>query len=426
MSVANFLDQVATRVAELGNGTITERSGNYSSFMMQKDRMREYARKEQFRLKQEIKRQTSIAGQLKATNKISAWKSRVKTVQRLQKELTVGVKEMRERHHLYRTAAPKVSFNSINHMSAEIAVAKGLTKYFDKFCLFSNVNFLIKRGEKIGIIGPNGCGKTTLINILLGKDEGFEGIANLGEWVRYGYLGQIIEFENKERTILEELLATKEMPENDARNYLARFQFYGDEVDKKIEVLSGGEKVRLYLSCLMLENPDCLIMDEPTNHLDVSARDALESALLNFNGTVIAISHDRYFLNRCVNRIFEICDGTLKIYNGNYEDFKKIKSEEQALKQMLKQVQEQKDTQKPKQNAIHSKSRNNSGQMEELSGKGKDIKEIEKSIIELEEKRKELEETFGADTPPEKYVEYDELVKEIEHLYELYTDSSDV
>ena len=98
----------------------------------------------------------------------------------------------------------------------------------------------------------------------------------------------------------------------------------------------------------MLENPDCLLIDEPTNHLDVSARDALESALLNFNGTVIAISHDRYFLNRCVNRIFEICDGTLKIYNGNYEDFKKIKSEEQALKQMLKQVQEQKDTQKPK------------------------------------------------------------------------------
>ena len=141
--------------------------------------MREYARKEQFRLKQEIKRQTSIAGQLKATNKISAWKSRVKTVQRLQKELTVGVKEMRERHHLYRTAAPKVSFNSINHMSAEIAVAKGLTKYFDKFCLFSNVNFLIKRGEKIGIIDL-WLWKTTLINILLGKDEGFEGIANWG------------------------------------------------------------------------------------------------------------------------------------------------------------------------------------------------------------------------------------------------------
>lgn len=448
-----FLDQVATRVAELGNGIITERSGNYSTFIEQKDIMSEFARKEQLRLRMEIKRETTIAEQLKATSKISAWKSRLKTVQRLEKELTVGLNEMKERHHLYRTAAPKISFDKIKHMSTEIAMAEGLAKYYGEYRLFSDVNFLIRGGEKIGIIGPNGCGKTTLINILLGKEQDFKGSVRLGEWVRYGYLGQTVNFEDEKLTVMEELLAAKEMPVDAARDYLARFQFYGDEIDKKIEVLSGGERVRLYLGCMMLENPDCLIMDEPTNHLDVPARDALESALVKYNGTIIAISHDRYFLNRCVNRILEFSDGTVRLFNGNYDAYRENKAENDTLRQTKESKKNNTAIKNPNKFAVSksldkhatTKSLSRSGTKKASSISGRNISsrnisgrnttrqktekklsitEIEARIIELEEKRKELESTFGIDTPPEKYVEYDEVIKEIESLYELYEESS--
>lgn len=411
-----FLDQVATRVAELGNGTIAERSGNYSTFMAQKDRMREFVQKEQFRLRQEIKQETAIAGQLKSTGKINAWKSRLKTVKRLQKELTVNIKDMKEQHHLYCTTAPGVSFDNIKHMSAEIAMANGLAKYYGNLRLFSDVNFLIRGGEKIGIIGPNGCGKTTLLNILLGKDEDFKGVARLGEWVRYGYLGQEVDFEDEGRSIIEELLAVKDMPVDEARDYLSRFQFYGDEIDKKIDVLSGGERVRLYLACMMLESPDCLIMDEPTNHLDVPARDALESALLQFKGTVIAISHDRFFLNHCINRILEFSDGTVKSFNGNYDAYKQKKIERQTLKQ----------EEKGRRNTVANKNpnalrREAAGQKTE---KKLDIRQIEERIMELEGKQKELENSFGVGTSTEKYVEYDGVIKELENLYELYVITS--
>ncbi len=406
-----FLDQIATRVAELGNGTITERSGNYTTFMEQKDRMREFARREQFRLKQEIRHETAIADQLKSTRKISAWKSRLKVVERLQKELDINLKDMREQHHLYHTAAPKMSFDKIKHVSREIAMANGLTKCYGSTPLFSDLSFLITGGEKVGIIGPNGCGKTTLINILLGKDQDYSGSARLGEWVRYGYLGQEISFEDEERSILDELLSVREMPEETARDYLSKFQFYGDEVDKKIEVLSGGEKVRLYLACMMLESPDCLILDEPTNHLDVSARDALEAALLEFKGTVIAISHDRYFLNRCINRILEFSDGTMKAFNGNYEAYRQIKTDARTSE----------NAEGERKKAVNK----NSGMagketVEKTAMEKPDIKALEGQITLLEEKRKELENSFGADTQPEEYVEYDAILKELERLYEQY------
>ncbi len=413
-----FLDQVATRVAELGNGTVVERSGNYSTFMEQKDRMREFAQKEQFRLRQEIKRETAVAEQLKGAQKISAWKSRLKTVQRRQKELDSDLREMKDRHHLYRTTAPKVSFDPVKHRSAEIAMADGLAKYFGGSRLFSEVSFLIRGGEKIGIIGPNGCGKTTLLNILLGKDGDFKGRARLGEWVRYGYLGQEVEFRDEGRTIMEELLAARDMPMDSARDYLAGFQFYGDEVEKRIEVLSGGERVRLYLGCMMLENPDCLIMDEPTNHLDVPARDALEAALLEFKGTVIAISHDRYFLNRCIHRILEFSGGTVRSMDGNYEVYRQKKAEAETAKQ----------TEKGGKKPVAARIPGRPGQ--DAAGqpvaKGPDMGQLEVRITGLERKRKELESTFGIDTPPENYVEYDAILKELENLYEAYVEAGTV
>ncbi len=403
-----FLDQVATRVAELDNGTITERSGSYTTFMQQKERMLEFARREQFRLRQEIRRESSIAEQLKSSHKISAWKSRLKSVERLQCEMDVKLKDTRDQQHLYKSTAPMIGFDKARHISAEIAMADKLAKYYGNVKLFSDISFLIKGGERVGIIGPNGCGKTTLLNILLGRDEDFKGRARLGAWVKYGCLGQEVEFEDEERTLLEELLSFGEMKEFDARAHLSKFQFYGDEVDKKIRILSGGERSRLYLCCMMLEKPDCLIMDEPTNHLDIQSRDALETALLEFNGTVIAISHDRYFLSRCVNRILEFSDGSMTSYEGNYEKYRQLKLAAQDDK-LQEKIQIQSSGNNEKKKAV--------GEDAQLSAQTLDLASLEESITALEAKQRELEASFCPETPHEAYIEYAEMAKELEKLY---------
>lgn len=417
-----FLDQVATRVAELEDGGIIERSGSYSTFVEQKERMREFALKEQDRLEREIAVGEKKARTLKGesghrTRNISAWKSREKMVGRLKERLNENREGTMASRHLHKTKAPRVVFKGVKHVSAEIAKAENLKKTFGTSVLFDNINFLIRGGERVGLIGPNGCGKTTLLNILLGEDRDFEGYARLGQWVRHAYLGQEIYFEDECRSILEELLAVKEMPDRDARNFLAGFQFYGDDLNKKIEVLSGGERVRLYLACIILREPDCLILDEPTNHLDIAARNAVESALAEFRGTMVAVSHDRYFLTRCVNRILEFDGGSIKNYDGNYEFYKKAR-----------------DSTAPTEHGTASgDGLSRSGKRkyvlqepaEAADIQGIDRRKVETDISRLEERLKELEAGFGEGAPVGIYSEYESAAQELQKLYDLWEQAED-
>lgn len=414
-----FLDQVATRVAELDNGGITERSGSYSVFIEQKNRMREFAVKEQKRLEMQIRvaeeKALSLKGQSNhRTRNISAWKSRMKMVERLKEDLNKNTEDFKRREHLNKTFAPRIVFKNVKHVSSEIAKAEGLKKSFGDLVLFSGVDFLIRGGERVGIIGSNGCGKTTLLNILLGSDKDFEGYARLGHWVRYAYLGQDIDFIDENRTILEETISWREMPEPQARDYLSGFQFYGGDVYKCIDILSGGERVRLYLACIMLMEPDCLIMDEPTNHLDVVARDAVEKALTGFKGTVIAVSHDRYFLTKCINRIMEINEGKMYIYQGNYEFYRQVKTGNVPYIN----ADGKSSIDKSRIGAV-SKSLPGSVTGAKTPEKP-DRENIEIDIIRLEDKLKELENSFGKETPADVYREYESIANELKGLYAMW------
>lgn len=404
-----FLDRVATRVAELEKGTLCVRTGNYSSYIEQKNRLNQFVLSEHRRLRWTIRNVNETLQGLKSRGKIKASKSREKEIKKLNQELKTGLRTTKGQEHLQRVSGPKIKFKQIRHVSKDIAWAENLKKSFGDVQLFAGASFHIMGGDRIGIIGPNGCGKSTLIKMLLGYDNHFEGFLRLGEWVKYSYMGQEVLFENDRMTMLELISAKRDLQKREAQEYLARFQFYGDETNKTIDVLSGGERVRLYLALVMLENADCLILDEPTNHLDVAARDAVEAALKEFRGTIIAVTHDRFFLTHCVGKIFEIANGQITTYEGNYEFYRQVKygPEEDTPKE--------KDS-RPKENPKKAPS-NKQPNGPKAKNPEKERQEIEALIMGLEERIKETELSFDQSTPVEKYREYDELSKELEKLY---------
>ncbi|MBW9159071.1 ATP-binding cassette domain-containing protein [Clostridium sp. FP2] len=408
-----FLEGVSTRIAELQEGTIIEKSCSYSNFIQQKDILRAYALKEQKTLNWKMKNINRVNDELKNKGKIRAAKSRNKTVVRINEELKKDIQILKEREHLKRDDGIKLKFKELKKVSKDIVWAEGLEKSFGAVSLFNGANFHIRGGERIGIIGANGCGKTTLIRIILGEDSDYKGFVRIGEWVKYSYLSQDINFQDEERTILEEILSRKEMNLNLVREHLSPFKFYGEDLYKKIKVLSGGEKLRLYLSCIILENSDCLILDEPTNHLDIQAREAVEKAIVEFKGTVIAISHDRYYLNNCVNRILEVTsEGKIISYNGNYDFYKnskklKLGAESRDIKSVGPNSKKQGNIKAPPNCEVKNK--------DDTTNTGN----VENEIIQLEEKIIEFEESIDKYTPSEKYSEYSIMLEKVSKLYSI-------
>lgn len=399
-----FLDEASTRIAELNNGTICERSCSYSDFVEQRSKMLDYYRWEQKGLELKIKREKEVIQELKSHRKITAFKSREKQLNKLIEEKTKAQEKLKTTNHIKIDNKPKIRFSEVQHVSKDIAWGKNLSKSFGDMTIIKNAYFNIYGGDRIGIVGDNGCGKTTLLNILLGKDLDFKGEAALGPWVRYGYLGQDIYFEDENKTLIEEIMNTDELEEKEARYELSKFQFYGEDVNKAIKVLSGGEKVRLYLIELLLKKPHCLIMDEPTNHLDLAAREAIEEALKLYKGTVIAVSHDRYFLKRSVNKILEMENGKITIFNGNYTSYRN----EKFGKEEVKKEEKAKEKENYKGNC------NKSGPRAII----KSEENLEKKIMALEEEMKLIEKSFNENTPYGEYKRYDELKKEVEALYQ--------
>ncbi|ARC86585.1 heme ABC exporter, ATP-binding protein CcmA [Clostridium argentinense CDC 2741] len=307
-----FLDAVTTKTLELIGGIVEIYNGNYTTFIDLKKKNYEIALKA-FSLQQaEIKRQEDIIARYKSFNReksIKAAESRQKALDKMDR-IDAPIKEKK---------ASRIEFETEIKSGNDVLYVENLSKSFGEKTLFTNVNMDIKRESKIAIIGENGRGKTTLFKIIMDKAPSDSGIKVLGKNVHLGYYDQEQSNLNEDKTILDEVWDDfPKMTTTEIRNALAAFLFTGDDVFKKIKTLSGGEKCRINLLKLMLSKCNFLLLDEPTNHLDIVSREALEDAILSYDGTVLVISHDRYFLNKVINKIFELREDGIKEYLGNY------------------------------------------------------------------------------------------------------------
>lgn len=307
-----FLDAVTTKTIELENCECTTYDGNYSEYSKKKKVAREIQQRHYEQQQKEIARLEAFIEQQRRWNRernIIAAESRRKAIDRMEK-----------------TDAPKrlpksiaIRFRSGIISGNDVLFVENLSKHYPGKELFSGLNFTIKRGEKIFLIGPNGCGKTTLLKILAGKIKQTEGKFEYGHKIVPGYYDQELEGLNDGNTVLEEVWGgAGKLTHTQIRNVLAQFLFTGEDVFKAVGILSGGEKSKVALAGLMLSGANMLLLDEPTNHLDANSREALEEALLSFDGTLLAVSHDRYFIRKLATRIIEMSDNALEDYKGDY------------------------------------------------------------------------------------------------------------
>ena len=308
-----FLDRVVTKVVELDSGSSTVFQGNYSAYSEKKAMLRASILKAYLNQQQEIKHQEEVITKLRSFNREKSIK-RAESREKLLNKIERIEKPTEVNDAMNITLEPDIVSGN------DVLTVRGLTKGFDGQTLFSNVDFEIKRGERIAIIGNNGTGKTTILKIINGILAADAGEIRLGSRVHIGYYDQEHHVLHSEKTLFQELSDTyPNMNNTQIRNVLAAFLFTGDDVFKLIGDLSGGEKGRVSLAKLMLSEANFLILDEPTNHLDITSKEILENALTHYTGTVLYVSHDRYFINKTATRILDLTHNTLVNYIGNYD-----------------------------------------------------------------------------------------------------------
>lgn len=313
-----FLDKVINKTILLENGKENIYYGNYSYFLKEDER-RTIAQFEKYKnqQKQIEKMKESIStlrrfGELKG-NEI--FFKRAKNIEKRLERMEVLDKVNLEKNLI------NLKFNMKNRSGDSVLRIEELEKNLGDNKIFKNVSLVLNYGEKVALIGENGTGKTTLIRIILGEDNNFKGKVELGSAVNIGYIPQNIVFENNKQTILDYFLTGSNLSETEVRSMLAKYGFRRENVFKRIGNLSGGEKVRIILMKLIQKDINFLILDEPTNHIDIDTREILEESLSEYKGTVLFVSHDRFFINALANRVLNIEDGEIKSYYGNYDDF---------------------------------------------------------------------------------------------------------
>lgn len=308
-----FLDRIAGKVIEIDQSKATTFMGNYSDYAVKKEQLRVAAWNAYMNQQRDIKHQEEVIEKLKSFNREKSIK-RAESREKMLDKIEVIEKPSEVRTDMKLTLTPRILSGN------DVLTVEHLSKSFDSHKLFTDVNFEIKRGEHVAIIGDNGSGKTTLLKILNGLVPADQGTFRLGSNVEIGYYDQEHHVLHSEKTLFEEISDDYPYLNNtQIRNVLAAFLFTGEDVFKRISDLSGGERGRVSLAKLVLSNANFLILDEPTNHLDIMSKEILEDALNGYEGTILYVSHDRYFINRTAHRILDLTEGQFVSYFGNYD-----------------------------------------------------------------------------------------------------------
>ena len=358
-----FLDRIVTKVVEISRHTATVFPGNYTAYSRQKEIQRESLLRQYYNQQREIKHQEEVISKLKSFNReksIKRAESREKALDKIERI----EKPIDEKTDMHITLEPEITSGN------DVLSVKGLSKSYEHK-LFSNIDFQIKRGEKVALIGNNGTGKTTILKIINGIVDADAGEIKLGSNVEIGYYDQEHQNLDPDKTLFDEIAdAYPNLKATKIRNVLAAFLFTDDDVFKRIRDISGGERGRVSLAKLMLSNANFLILDEPTNHLDIMSKEILESAINSYTGTVLYVSHDRYFINKTASRILDLKNETILNYIGNY-DYYLEKKEVQELAAFGTATQERAENSAAKGNVIVSDGTGENNGTEQISGGGK-------------------------------------------------------
>ena len=420
-----FLDKIVSKIIELDNGVATVFSGNYTDYAAKKAILRNMKLKEYLNQQREIKHQEDVITKLKQFNReksIKRAESREKMLDKI--EIVDKPQELNDKMNI------KLEPNVVS--GNDVLTISGLSKSFDDVTLFDNIDIEIKRGERVALIGNNGTGKTTILKLINGIIEPDSGSIYLGAKVNIGYYDQEHHVLDPDKTIFDEIRdAYPDLNNTQIRNTLAAFLFTNEDVFKYIRDLSGGEKGRVSLAKLMLSNANFLILDEPTNHLDIVSKEILENALNNYTGTVLFVSHDRYFINAAATRIIELSNKTVVNYIGNYDYYlekrdilsaKPINTVSSADIEHAKKAADSK--------ASWQEEKVKQAQLKKIKN---ELKRTEERIANIEERIDKLDNMYAdpaisSDTAKlmEIHTEKEELSKELDKLYDRWGELTDM
>ncbi len=405
-----FLDRVTTSIAELDQKKITFYPGNYSAFLKQKEANREKQLEQYEREQKEIARLTEFFEKWKntPTKKTQAYE-RMKWAEKIKEHgLTMRADAQAAERVAPTGRKMKGNIQTSKRSGDEVVILDGVGKQYGSRTLFSNVSGLIMRGDRLGIVGPNGVGKSTLVKILLGRETPTTGMVRLGASVTVGYFAQDTSDLDLDATVIENLMSVADMEPAQARMHLAKFLFTGEDVFRPARMLSGGEKNKLVLAQLTIQKPNLLVLDEPTNHLDIDSRETLNQMLIDYDGTLLLVSHDRYLLEIVTTRILEVDQGSARLLDMNYGEYREkmkegslpVWSAAQAIP-IPKAIEETKVKkllqEKP---AVISISHMNAHQRSKERQRARQIAEAaELRVSKLEAKLSEIEASLSSPTP---------------------------